>query len=129
MQFLQVTAATAGILALSLVALSLPISFRRRKTGISLGNGDDVMLTRLVRAHGNFTEYVPINLIILAVLELARGPGGLVCAVAALLIAGRILHAWGILVGWLPPRALGTVLTMACLITGGVGLLLPFLRS
>jgi uncharacterized protein len=124
MMQLKVTMVTAALLALELVALSLPVSLRRRKMGITLGMGEDQTLQRLVRAHGNFTEYAPMGLILTGLLEMVRGPGGLVCAVAALLIAGRVLHPIGLLGGWLPPRALGTLLTMACLITGAIGLIL-----
>ena len=126
---LKVTALTAAILALGLVALSLPISLRRRKVGISLGVGDDAVLTRLVRAHGNFAEYAPLSLIVVALLEMAHGPGGLVCWVAALLVASRALHALGLLATIFPLRVLGTILGQATLVAGAIGLIMPFLRG
>lgn len=129
MMELKVSMLTAAILAIGLVALSVPISLRRRSSGISLGLGEDAHLTRLVRAHGNFIEYAPMGLIVLGLMEMVRGAGGMVCAVAALLVAGRVLHAWGLLAGWLPPRALGTLLTMAALITGAVGLIQSLMNS
>lgn len=127
MPTLPVTALTAAILALGLVALSLPISLRRRSAKISLGVGDDATLTRMVRAHGNFTEYAPLSLILVGLLEMARGPGGLVCTVATLLVASRALHAAGLLTSILPLRVIGTVLGQACLVVGAIGLVTPFL--
>ncbi|MGD8476722.1 MAG: MAPEG family protein, partial [Burkholderiales bacterium] len=70
---LTVTALYSGSLALWFLVLSARVVARRR-TGIYLGDGGDASMQRLVRGHANFAEYVPLALIMLAVLELAGTP-------------------------------------------------------
>ena len=116
--FLFVTTLTASIFAVALIALSVPVSLRRAATGIEAGYGDDEMLRRRIRAQGNFTEYAPVGLIVLMLVE-ARGTSAmLVWLVAGALIAGRALHAAGMLSGSTPLRASGMLLTFGSLLLG-----------
>jgi len=65
-----------------------------------------------IRAHGNFAEYVPLTLLLMALCELA-GVGALWLHVGGLaLLVGRILHAIGIQIPKAPnlPRLVGTLL-------------------
>ena len=48
-----------------------------------------------MRAHANFVEYTPFFLILLALIELARGPQQWLWAVSILYILGRLAHAFG----------------------------------
>ncbi|PKR88527.1 hypothetical protein CXZ10_14085 [Pleomorphomonas diazotrophica] len=120
---LTVSGITAAIAAILLVALSLPVSFRRMAVGVDIGQGSDETLLRRIRAQGNFTEYVPLGLLLLVLNEF-RGvsPGWLWC-LAGLLIGGRLLHALGILAATRPFRAAGMLATYGCLLLGA-GLLL-----
>jgi uncharacterized membrane protein YecN with MAPEG domain len=64
-----------------------------------------------IRAHGNFAEYVPLTLLLMALCELA-GVGALWLHLGGgLLLAGRILHAIGIQIPKAPnkPRLFGTL--------------------
>ena len=64
--------------------------------GISLGDGDDPGMLRVVRGHANFAEYVPLALIMLAILELG-GTSLLVLHLLGLaLLAGRLLHGYAL---------------------------------
>jgi uncharacterized membrane protein YecN with MAPEG domain len=128
MHALPITMHAAAVLAAMLVLMSLPISLRRRKAKISLGVGEDVPLQNLVRAHGNFTEYAPMGLIILALLEMADAGPQTLWIIAALLVAGRIAHAIGMYTMILPLRVLGTALTQAMLVYGAVVLTTTLLR-
>ena len=63
-----VTPLYAGALALLFIVLSWRvIQFRQR--GISLGDGGDPRMLRLIRGHANFAEYVPLILLMMGFLE------------------------------------------------------------
>lgn len=93
---LSVTAVTAAILGLIFFRLSMNVIGFRRQHRVSLGSGGHDDLERAMRAQGNFAEYVPISLILMACLELNAAPWWLVAATGIALIVGRLLHAKGI---------------------------------
>ena len=68
----------------------------RRKHRVSLGSGGHEDLERAIRAQGNFAEYVPIGILLIACLELNRAPWWLVVIPGVALILGRLIHAQGI---------------------------------
>lgn len=129
MHALPITMHAAAVLAVMLVLLSLPISLRRRQAKISLGVGEDSLLQAMVRAHGNFTEYAPIGLIILALLEMAEASTTTLWVFAALLTGGRLLHAFGMYTRVLPLRVLGTAMTQGMLIYGAIMLTTVMMRA
>jgi uncharacterized membrane protein YecN with MAPEG domain len=92
---LTVTALYSGSLALWFLVLSARVVARRR-TGIYLGDGGDASMQRLVRGHANFAEYVPLALIMLAVLELAGTPLYILHGLGLALLAGRLLHGYAL---------------------------------
>lgn len=92
---LTVTALYSGSLALWFLVLSARVVARRR-AGIYLGDGGDKSMQRLVRGHANFAEYVPLALIMLAVLELAGTPLYLLHGLGLALLAGRLLHGYAL---------------------------------
>jgi len=125
MTALPVTALYAALLAFLLLWLSIQVIKERRRSRVSLGAGEDAALLQATRAHGNFAEYVPICLIMLALLE---GLGVSVWALHALgagLLAGRLAHGIGLLhqPHKLLLRQIGMALTFAVLGLGGVLLL------
>ena len=92
---LQITALYAGSLALWFLVLSYRvIGFRR--SGVSLGDGGDPVLQRVIRGHANFAEYVPLALVMLAVLELNGTSVLLLHALGLALLAGRLLHGYAL---------------------------------
>jgi uncharacterized membrane protein YecN with MAPEG domain len=93
---LVVTAVFASLLALMFIKLSFDVIRFRRKNKISLGAGGIEELERAIRAHGNFAEYVPFGLFLIAALELNGAPLELVAPLGALLVVGRYFHAKGI---------------------------------
>ena len=93
---LPVVSTVAALAAVALVAMSISVSLRRMKVGVGIGFGEDKLLLRRIRAQGNFTEYVPLALIILALAEYRQAPAGVLWTIAALLVAGRCLHFVGI---------------------------------
>ena len=64
----------AAVLALIYVGLSLYVVKGRWQHRAALGHGPDSVLERRVRMHGNFAEYVPIALILLFMLDVAKFP-------------------------------------------------------
>ena len=120
---LPVTSITAAIAAIMLVALGMFTGMQRVRSKVLLGTSDDDILLRRVRAHGNFTEYVPIALIVLMLTEARGTDATLLWTMAGLLIAGRILHAVGILGVILPARSIGMMMTLVSILIGAVALL------
>ena len=92
---LTVTALYSGSLALWFLVLSYRVVARRR-TGIYLGDGGDAGMLRLVRGHANFAEYVPLALIMLAILELAGTSLYVLHGLGLALLAGRVLHGYAL---------------------------------
>lgn len=112
-----VTLATAGIMGLILLALSVRVSMRRREMRIGIGSGGDLILQSRIRAQANFTEYVPIALILLFLCEQATASKVVPVIAATLLIVGRLLHPLGMAPGGVMAlRAAGMVCTWAAIL-------------
>lgn len=118
MSILLVTALYAAILALVLLVLSFRVIAVRRRLGVAVGDGGDDTLTRRIRAHANFTEYVPIALILMLASELAGAPDWMLHALGATLVVGRIVHAWSLSAHSIPGRTIGMSLTFLVLLGG-----------
>ncbi|AIY67690.1 glutathione metabolism protein [Pseudoalteromonas piratica] len=86
----------AALLGLLYVYLSLATVSRRKKVLVALGDGGDKLLQKKVRAHGNFQEYVPIALILIAFFEYLGAFDWLIHLLAMALLIGRLLHAFGV---------------------------------
>ena len=68
----------------------------RVEADVSIGDGDNVRLIQAIRRHANWTEYVPVAVILMALLE-ANGANALALHVSGiLLVIFRILHPLGI---------------------------------
>ena len=114
--FLPVTLLAAGLCAGLQLGLTALVIAQRARSGISLLDGGNSVLARRIRAHGNFTETVPLGLLLLALLELAAAPRGLLWALAGMLLLGRVLHARGLVAqGDGAARRLGMAATLAAL--------------
>ena len=111
MFFLPVALVTAGAAALLNFWLGLRVSRLRISEKIMVGDGGNPRMIARMRAHLNFAEYAPLVLILIALIELARGTQTWLWAVAASFIVGRVLHAFG-MDGWRLGRMVGIALTM-----------------
>ena len=115
---LIVTSVIASVLTIIFVRLSFAVIGLRRKNKVGLGSGGHEDLERAIRAQGNFAEYVPFGIILIACLELNGAPWWLVIIPGIILIIGRLIHAKGI--NEPPPdfskRVLGMKLTFMTLI-------------
>jgi len=115
---LLITAIIASALTIIFIKLSFAVIGLRRKNRVGLGSGGHEDLERAIRAQGNFAEYVPFGIILIACLELNGAPWWLVALPGIALIMGRVIHAKGMQVP--PPdfskRVLGMKLTFITLI-------------
>jgi len=101
-----------GIFVLLQIPLTVMVGYRRARTGIQFFDGGDPTLLRRMRAHGNYTETVPIVLLAMLAAELTGAPAWLLWAGGTSLLVGRLMHAAIlILKGWGLPRAIGMILT------------------
>lgn len=118
----SVTLFIAGLHGLLLLVLLLPIVRLRRGRRVGLGDGGDRELLRRIRVHANFVEYVPMLLVLLALLELGGLDRRVVALLGALLFVGRLLHARGLgrSEGKSFGRLWGTLLTWTVLVAGSL---------
>jgi hypothetical protein len=93
---LIVTSIVAAVLTIIFVKLSFAVIGLRRQNHVAIGNGGHEDLERAIRAQGNFAEYVPLGIILIACLELNGAPWWLVAIPGITLIIGRLIHAVGI---------------------------------
>lgn len=104
------------MLALLIVWLSLRVIKLRRAKKVRLGDGGEPELRNAIRAQGNATEYVPISLILLVLLELSGAHVALVHSGGIAMLVGRILHARGLLTESLRYRVRGMQVTLFTII-------------
>ncbi len=86
----------AGLIGLVFMLLSVRTLLLRRKLKIGIGDGKNIEMLRAMRVHANFAEYVPITLILVVMLEINEASPLLLHALCVSLLAGRILHAFGV---------------------------------
>ena len=95
---------------------------------IAHGKGDDELLQRAIRAHGNFTEYVPMMLILLAFLELSDASELQLHLLGGAFLLGRVMH--GICFGFMRSNMLlrvgGTALTLFPLVAAATALIVQY---
>ena len=132
MQLPSITAAYLGVLALLYVVLGLQVSRLRRGNKVLFGDGGNIKLRSAIRAHANFVEYVPIIVLMVALLEMSGTPATSVHLLMGALLVARLLHPLGMYVG---PRTLqfqicrvgGISLTLLVLLAAALLLLWRFL--
>lgn len=117
-----ITLLYAGISALILLGLSARVVALRRKHQVGIGTGAINTLERAVRAQANFSEYVPLALLLIALLELSGLTAWGVHVLGALLVIARVLHALGLnrSAGTSMGRFIGTLLTWLILLVAGI---------
>ncbi len=91
-----ITGTYAALLGLLYIALSIRTLRTRRRNQIAVGDGGNPEMLRAIRVHGNFAEYAPLALLMIALVELNAGGGTLVHGLCLALLFGRISHAYGV---------------------------------
>lgn len=124
---LPVTALYAAVCGFLVIALAANVVRYRLGKKVSLGDGGHKDVNRAIRAHGNTVEYIPLALILMALLEINGGGNTALHIYGIMLVAGRLLYAYGMLV----PRSsanlarqLGVLSSWIVIIGAGIQLLL-----
>ena len=92
-----ITALYAGLLTLIAIFLGAAVGAMRGSTGISILHGENMELATRIRRHANFTEAVPLALILLAALELNKAASPAVLhGLGIALVVARIAHPLGL---------------------------------
>lgn len=118
---MTITPIYAGLLALLYFVLSYRIITMRGPGGPSLGDGGNPVLLRRIRAHGNFAEYVPMILLLIALLELGHAAPWLLHTLGITLVIARLLHGYALsfTASFTFGRFWGTALTFLLLVACG----------
>ncbi|MEX9612330.1 MAPEG family protein [Providencia manganoxydans] len=82
--------------ALLLIKLSLNVVKLRNQYRVSYGDGGFYELQTAIRVHGNAIEYIPIALILLLFMEMNGAQVWMIHLCGLILIAGRVLHSYGL---------------------------------
>jgi uncharacterized membrane protein YecN with MAPEG domain len=90
-----VTALYAGLVGLTAIAIAFRAGSLRGKLNVSLGDGGSRDLLLAMRRHANFAEWVPLALILIALLELNGVSTRAIHALGAALLVSRISPALG----------------------------------
>lgn len=93
---LPITALTAAIVAIMLLATAFDTVRQRLRAKAAFGDKGDAALIRASRSHGNLAEHAPIVVIMIGVLEMVPVNHWALTAIAVFFLAGRALHILGL---------------------------------
>ena len=128
---MMITAFFAGLLGLGYILLTANVIRTRRAASVNLGDGGNELLTRRIRAHGNFAEYVPIALILMAFAEIGGAPSFLIYLLGVALVLGRLMHGFALSTLTRRPaaRVAGMILTLLAIGVAAVTCLIVAIAS
>jgi uncharacterized membrane protein YecN with MAPEG domain len=89
---MPITLAFASINALIFLVLSILVVRGRVEEEVAIGSGGKPRLELKIRVHGNFAEYVPLALLLMALLEAAGYSATVLCLLGTVLTLGRLSH-------------------------------------
>ena len=129
-----ITAVYLGVLGLLYAFLSLRVARFRRGNKIVFGDADNLYLRSAIRAHANFAEYVPIIVLMNALLEMGGAASVQMHVLLGTLTVSRILHPFGMHAKPMTPqfivgRIVGMILTFLVLVASALLLLRRFALS
>ena len=119
MIILPITLTIAGAAALLNIWLARRVGQMRMTHKVSIGDGGNEALIARMRAQANFVEYTPFVLILIGLIELAKGPQLWLWIVGVVYILARIAHGFGMDRPRPDPlrlRMIGTVVTALILL-------------
>ncbi|ADM08763.1 putative membrane protein [Parvularcula bermudensis HTCC2503] len=126
MNIVPVTGLYAALFALILIPLTIRVGLYRDKIKVYAGDGGDETLTRRIRGHANFLEYVPFGLLLIALLELTGASGLILHGLGVLFLVSRVMHYFTLIVSPLAvTRQISMLGTIAVFLMSG-GLLIYF---
>jgi uncharacterized protein len=118
----SITAVYLAILALLYALLAIQVIRLRRASKALFSDGGNNALRNAIRAHGNFTEYVPIITLMVALIEMSGAPASRIHLLMGALLVARIIHPFGLSAApnslrFLICRAGGITITIALLVS------------
>lgn len=117
----------AGIIQ---IPMTVAVGMLRVKTGIQFMDGGSQTLLRVMRAQANFTETVPITLLVMAAAEYTGTSAALLWAGGSSLLLGMIVHYIPVAkYGWGNGRAAGLLLTITALLGFSACILVAYLET
>ena len=117
---IPITAIFTALLGQMLVGLSVRVVVLRAGKKINYLDGGDADLGRAIRVQGNFTEYVPIALALIGMVEWLGVPHWAVYALGTTLIVARIGHAYGLYATPFPGRVFGASVSWIVIVVAAV---------
>jgi uncharacterized membrane protein YecN with MAPEG domain len=93
---LNITPYYAAVLALLFIILSVRTIKSRREHKVAIGDGGEKSILRASRVHANFSEYVPLTLLLIAMLEIQSYSHWIIHGLCIALLVARIAHAYGV---------------------------------
>ena len=127
---LPITLTIAGAAALLNIWIAWRVGRTRMSQKVLIGDGGNPVLIARMRAHSNFIEYTPFFLILLGLVEMARGSETWLWIVAILYILARILHVFGMDRPTVNPlRMVGIVVSLLALLVLAIyAIAIPYLE-
>ena len=115
---LSIVPVYAAIFGLILIYLSVRVIKQRRSAKVSLGDGDNPALRKAIAVHNNFSQYVPLTLLLIVFVELNHASAYITHGLCACLLVARVAHAYGLVqpVQIMKLRQIGVLLTFGVII-------------
>jgi len=113
----MITALYASILAILIIWLAVQVIKQRRLNQIAYADGGGEALQIARSAQSNATEYIPITLILMALLEFNSAYPTWIHLTGIIFVIGRIIHARGILKEDLKRRVRGMQVTFLVILS------------
>ena len=112
---LSIVPVYTAIFGLMFVYLSICVIKQRRSARVSIGDGDNPALRKAIAVHNNFSQYVPLTLLLITFVELNHAPAIITHGLCACLLVARVAHAYGLAqpVQMMKLRQIGVLLTFA----------------
>ena len=90
------TAIYAAVLGLLAALLTINVVVNRVRAKVDVADGGVTALAQAIRAHGNFAEHTPLALLLIGLVEAFAYRSAVVIGLGAVLLAARLLSAWGL---------------------------------
>jgi uncharacterized membrane protein YecN with MAPEG domain len=113
----MITALYASILAILIIWLAVQVIKQRRLNQVAYADGGVEALQIACSAQSNATEYIPITLILMALLEFNSAYPTWIHLTGIIFVIGRIIHARGILKEDLKRRVRGMQVTFLVILS------------
>ena len=110
---LSIVPVYTAIFGLMFIYLSICVIKQRRSAKVSIGDGDNPALRKAIAVHNNFSQYVPLTLLLITFVELNHAPAIITHVLCACLLVGRVTHAYGLAqpIQMMKLRQIGVLLT------------------